>query len=236
MPKTRKEFIKIVLDLFEDDNYFTLPPLDQLIYLKLIAINKRKRNQTPKKLDRLIPLLKLQLSSSDLKVILKRLKRRFHNFKSNRWFYYFDDYDKWYDDGKKNSDKGTGKNQKGDGDIEIDIEKEKDIDKEQPSAVKTALEKVYKTGFNIYSLINKIKKELKWAKDRRFPDEVLLGVCEAYWRDKDKIRSDWAWFVRVLEAKSNEYYAQKNITEHQTIKKQEAISLKEIMKGIGEEK
>ena len=123
MPKTKREFIKIELRLFNDDDFFTLPPIDQLVFIKLIAIAKQKSNKIPKDYDRLMPLLRLYdpkmtpiLSPSDLKVILRRLKSRFHNFKSIKWFYYFENFNNYYDDTKFGG---------------VDKDKDKDKDKEE---------------------------------------------------------------------------------------------------------
>jgi hypothetical protein len=100
--------------------------------------------------------------------------------------------------------------------------------------VKKALDKVFKTGFNIYKLINKARKQLKWTKDQNFPDKVILGVCAEYHKDKDKIKDPFPWFMVVLRKESETYFAEKNIAEHQKIKNQGAMSLAEILKRAAE--
>lgn len=92
-----------------------------------------------------------------------------------------------------------------------------------------ALKKVHSDGFNISQMINRVNKKLKRIEP--FPEEVILAVCDEYWKYKDTIKSQWPWFVRVLEAKSAEYYANKNIQEHAEIKKQGPMSLADILKG-----
>jgi len=92
------------------------------------------------------------------------------------------------------------------------------------------LAKVYKDGFNIYQLISRMKKQLGWGKDRNFPDEVLVSLCHQYFKDKNDINNRWCWFVRVLAAKSSEYYANKNVEENQKRKKESMPeSIREIM-------
>jgi len=104
---------------------------------------------------------------------------------------------------------------------------EKPVENEE---VKKALDDVFKSGFNIYELINKAKKELKWTKEQRFPDEVILGVCAAYKKEKDKIKESFPWFMVVLRKESEAYFAAKNIAEHQKFKEQGgAMSLAEIL-------
>jgi phage replication O-like protein O len=99
---------------------------------------------------------------------------------------------------------------------------------ENPEVTK-ALDAIYKEGFNIYALINKAKAQLKWGKDQRFPDQVILGVCAAYQKDKPKITNAWPWFTVVLRKESEAFFAAKNIAEHQKIKSQGAMSLAEIL-------
>ena len=96
--------------------------------------------------------------------------------------------------------------------------------------VKKALDGVFKSGFNIYKLINKAKKQLKWTKEQHFPDEVILGVCAAYHKEKDKIKEPFPWFMVVLRKESEAYFAARNIAEHQKIKERGVMSLAEILK------
>lgn len=105
--------------------------------------------------------------------------------------------------------------------------------KEQPSAaLKAVLDKICKEGLNIYSLINQLKKELKWRKDQKFPDEVLLAVCEQYSKDKAGIKDPWPWFKRVIEEKSKDHFAQQNIAEHEKLKKEGITPLKDLLKSF----
>ena len=112
-----------------------------------------------------------------------------------------------------------------------------DIYSKQPSAaLKAVLDKVFKDGFNIYSLINKVKKQLKWPAQRSFPEEVLLKVADRYFKEKAVIKEPWPWFLKTLEMESGSFYANKNIAQAQEFKKPGALSLKEIMEQALKEK
>ena len=93
---------------------------------------------------------------------------------------------------------------------------------------------VYRRGCNIYMMINKTKKKLK--KLDNFPASVIIEVCKEYMRfkDMDKIKSDYAWFIRVLTAKSGEWNANRQIQEHQKYKNAPPIAsnVKDILKGM----
>jgi len=93
---------------------------------------------------------------------------------------------------------------------------------------------VYKRGFNIYMLLNKVKKELKRVVN--FPPEVIISVCKEFisTSDKSKVRNNYTWFVRVMIAKTTEYQANQNILEHQSYKKSPPIAqnIKDVLKGM----
>lgn len=109
--------------------------------------------------------------------------------------------------------------------------------KKQPVSVNnlliTELRNVFKSGLNIYALIERMKKQLGWSKDRQFPDEVLLKVCHSYEQGKDKIENDWAWFCAAIKKASEEYFAEQNIKQGQEWKQQGvAQSIKDILGSI----
>lgn len=93
---------------------------------------------------------------------------------------------------------------------------------------------VYKRKFNIYMLLNKVKKELKRVDN--FPPEVIIAVCKEFisTSDKAKIRNNYTWFIRVMIAKTTEHQANLNIKEHQKIKSAPpmAQNVKNILKGM----
>jgi len=105
--------------------------------------------------------------------------------------------------------------------------------KEQLEADKL-LKEVNSKGLNIYELINKLKKQIGWRKAQEFPAEVLIVVCKQYLKDKGKIKSDWAWFIKVIQAESAAHFARKSVQEGEKYKSMPvAQSIKEIIKGMG---
>lgn len=128
----------------------------------------------------------------------------------------------------------------------IDNIDNKTIDKNQPQAaasckslkdspkVKEAMERILQDGFNIYEMINKVKANMRQPETWNFPEQVILKVCEAYFKEKDKINDPWPWFITVLKQESESWFAEQNITQAQIYKKDSgALSLAQILKGIG---
>lgn len=89
------------------------------------------------------------------------------------------------------------------------------------------LDTVYKKGFNIYSLINKFKKE----RGIDLPPQVIDKVCGYFVDNTDKIEDHWAWFIVSVKKASEEYFVKKNIRDKEEGKKL-IPSIKEIMKNI----
>lgn len=97
--------------------------------------------------------------------------------------------------------------------------------------VKSEMKAVYDDGFNIYALINRMKKELKLCID--IPEEVILKICVEYHRQKPQIRSPFPWFVRVFTQVSREYFSGKNRAADLELRKAEIPPrLKDIMRNI----
>jgi hypothetical protein len=113
-------------------------------------------------------------------------------------------------------------------------ELKRELKEKQPSAaLQAALTKVLEDGFNIYALIIKTKGQLKQPKDFEFPEEVLLKVCEAYWREKTTIRQPWPWFVKVLADEQVRWNVNQQITQGEAYKKEGmASSIAEILRGM----
>lgn len=99
--------------------------------------------------------------------------------------------------------------------------------------LKTSLNEVYKGGLNIYALIERLKKELRWSKGQQFPDEVLMRVCDQYWLSRETIQKPWPWFLKVIKEQWYKYNAENNIKEHEQIKKDPgALSFAQILEAI----
>lgn len=102
---------------------------------------------------------------------------------------------------------------------------------EPSAALKAALDKVLKRGFNIYSLINKLKKSMDLPKEWQFPEEVLLRVCAQYEKDRTKIRALYPWFLKVIAEETRLWFTNQQIKANVKDRGM-APSLKEILKGI----
>ena len=94
---------------------------------------------------------------------------------------------------------------------------------------------VYALGFNIYQMISKLKKDMNLRAE--FPDAVIMDTCNEFllWKDKDEIRTDYAWFVRVFRHNSGQYFANQHQAEGKKHKNEGmAQSIKDILKGMGQ--
>lgn len=70
---------------------------------------------------------------------------------------------------------------------------------------------VYDRGFNIYMLINRMKKELKLRV--LIPDEVIIAVCDQYMKYEKSIKKQYPWFVKVFAEQSRIYFANRTVAE-----------------------
>lgn len=238
MPYKNIVFAKLEKRLLDDHRWYMMSEDAQLIYIKLILLASATYNKVPKNPDALRIGLKTTQDLETLKKSIAEIKANFPKFKEAKGFYFFDKFEE-----KTNYIPKQAIPRKAQGSARVGVDKSR-VDKSRvyknreektgPSAaLKAALDSVYKKGFNIYELINRVKKELRWQPGRYFPEEVLLGVCEEYNKYDGKIEKPWPWFVKVLELKSNEYYAQQQVTKHQEVKSMGAVSLKDILKGVG---
>ena len=104
------------------------------------------------------------------------------------------------------------------------------MDKE---AIKLKLKQVKEQGLNIYSLMNRFRKERGWPKEMLIPDEVLDKICDQYLKRQEKLKNAWPWFIQALKAESAQWFAKQNIAEHQRSKREKSVlSMGDIMKGM----
>lgn len=93
---------------------------------------------------------------------------------------------------------------------------------------------VYAKGFNIYQMISKLKKQMKLVVD--FPDEVIIDTCNEFLRckNKEEIKKDYTWFVRVFKHKSGQYFANQHQQESKKHDKRAGFPqhIKDIMGGM----
>lgn len=94
--------------------------------------------------------------------------------------------------------------------------------------------KIHKKGFNISQLLGKlakIRKERKTTYD--IPEEVKIEVCREILKNVENIKQPWPYFMKVLEMKSQEYFANKTMKEAGKNKfRKMPESIKSILKGI----
>lgn len=92
---------------------------------------------------------------------------------------------------------------------------------------------VYSSGFNIYQCLHRLKRQLGFSKDFKFPAEVVVKVCNQYFKDSLRIKNQWSWFVKVFTRESEKYHAKENIRineESKTVSYNK--ELKDLIKSI----
>ena len=212
MARIAREFVKLETRLLNDYRFFTMPEFDQLVFVKLLGISRATQNKIPKKIEVIGELLRTKRSATEVKSAIDLIKENFPKFKENKYFYYFEDYELRLNNSAPKSEHNSCVDE--DEDLDEDIDKDKDlkagqkppalnkpvnkskpVSKENP-LLKTELDKVFKDGFNIFALMNKVKKESKTGAE--IPEDVLFKVCARYWQDKAIIKNAWTWFVAVL--------------------------------------
>lgn len=108
-------------------------------------------------------------------------------------------------------------------------EEEEDKEKQASPALQAALKEVSKEGFNIYPLLTRLKRELHQPAEWRFPEPVVINVCQAFVRERPKIKSEWPWFVKVMKQETALYFANQNISEHK-VAQEGGVSLGDILR------
>jgi hypothetical protein len=91
---------------------------------------------------------------------------------------------------------------------------------------KNIMLEVYNKNLNIYSLLNKLKKESKVGVE--LPEGVLVKVCESFLKETKPITNSWAWFTKAVINSWHEYNAEKNIRANK--KEANVKLLKELFK------
>jgi len=184
---------------------------------------KQTKNQIPKNLKAIGLYSRTNRSETEIESAVNRLKEVFPNLLENKYYYYFEGYEKRYNISSVN------KTPEEEVEEEEEVRSKKKISKQASPVLRTALKDVFKKGLNIYSLTNKLKKQLNWGQEREFPEEVLLAVCEQFHKDFGKIQNNWGWFVRVLQEKTKDHFAQGNIKASEELKNQGVFSIKDIL-------
>lgn len=189
---------------------YTQEQLSKILKTPVDIINRAEHN-----------LLKLKMIEIDKNRVITLLNWKKYQSEYNRQLQY------------RVTSKGNTKVAPIDTDTETEPETvtDKDIKRTEPSKeLKAAFDKLLNDGFNIYSLLNRLKKESKVGAE--VPEEVLLRVCDSYWKNKPK--KAWPWFTTAITQEWQAYNARLHEQESETIDKRGPIasSLKGIMKGI----
>lgn len=87
-------------------------------------------------------------------------------------------------------------------------------------------------GFNIYQLSNRFYKESKML--GKLPEGVLMAVLDEFVQRGANVRDYWPYFLKVLNNKSSNFHAEKNVKEGEDFKKSRnfAPSIAEILAGM----
>jgi ribosomal protein S18 len=162
--KSVYEFIKVEQRLFNDPRYFMLDEFDQLVYIKLISLMKQTKNKIPRKIEAINDYMRCKRPSNDLEMTIKRLLKTFDNFKKNKHFYYFTDFEKRY---------GYGTSKKG---VEEDKEEEKEKEHLNPFALTTKNLKHLKGLFDYDKDPEKLKRYL--IDEGHLPEAEVVAALE----------------------------------------------------------
>jgi len=174
MARIRREFIQIDQRLFNDPRFFMLTEFEQITYIKSVSMAKQTGNRIPKDWKAIGLYSRTNRSETEIKSAIERIKEIFDNFKENKYFYYFDNFDLRYFQNSKNHG------------VEEDKEEEEDKDNKPPKKQgskesvfndkeKAILEAV-RAKTNIYALI----EDFKNTHSVYPPKEMLLRVCQQF--------------------------------------------------------
>jgi len=84
-------------------------------------------------------------------------------------------------------------------------------------------------GFNVWPMLALFKRRSGLAP--AIPEVVIKEVCNAYLGRMRDIRADFPYFLKVLENKSREYFANQQVKEHIRLRK-EPMAFKDILREI----
>ena len=85
--------------------------------------------------------------------------------------------------------------------------------------------KVRDKGLNLFPLMGRYKKLSKLSPP--IPNDVIKGVCREYLKVSQlrEIEKQFPYFLRILEQKTRDYFANEAVKEHEKMKK-EPVKLK----------
>lgn len=86
-------WIKLERRLINDYRWYQMSIHAQLYYVKFILLAAETYNKIPKNIPTLSSLLRNELEIGQLRGVIKEIQKNFPKFKSNRYFYYFDEFE-----------------------------------------------------------------------------------------------------------------------------------------------
>jgi hypothetical protein len=185
-------WVKLERRLLNDYRWYQMSRDAQLLYVKFILIAAETYNKIPKSIPTLSSLLRNEFEVGQLKSAIREIQKNFSKFKSNRYFYYFDEFENktnWLPTEQSLSNRSAIAQHSGE---KNRIEKKRK-DKEPPKkhgaidksvnkkdSVFTDKEKVVleavRAKTNIYALIEEFKNVHKVYP----PKDLLLRVCQQF--------------------------------------------------------
>jgi hypothetical protein len=127
-------FIKLERRLLNDYRWYQMSFYAQLLYVKLILFAAETYNKIPKVIPLLMSALRMELEIGQFKCALEEVIENFPKFKSNKHFYYFEEFEhktNWLPTKQSLSNSSAIAQHSVDIDIDIDIEKDIEKDKEK---------------------------------------------------------------------------------------------------------
>lgn len=74
-------------------------------------------------------------------------------------------------------------------------------------------------GFNVYKQVNRYSK----GKCNSIPEQVMNEILDEFFKYREKIKDIFPYMARVIQEKSRRYFSEKNVAEHEAIKKQPVV-------------
>jgi hypothetical protein len=117
MARSRYEFIKVEMRLFNDPRFFMLDEWDQLTYIKLIAMAKQTKNKVKKDWTAIKRYLRTDRSPTEVEASVNRVLTEFDNIHQDRFNLWFSGWDEKYNYGGVEEDKEEDKDKEEDGEV-----------------------------------------------------------------------------------------------------------------------
>ena len=124
-------WIKLEKRLLNDYRFYTMSEDAQLIFVKLLMLAADTGNRMVRRCEVLRQALRCTLQPTQLQECINEIRVNFPKFRSNRYYYYFKDFDNrlnWVEKDKKKEFPGSSQGVAGDGADKIRIDKKRKDD------------------------------------------------------------------------------------------------------------